>query len=421
MKDFSASTALIVEDSTVQREHVAGLLRQIGFGTVLSANDGINALRTLEQRGAPVDLVLTDLDMPGMDGVELLQQLAKRRWVANLVVASANQPRLQEALRSLPSGSVMRMLAAIAKPVRLEALQDLLHGAPMLALAELGHDVVAEGFGLAEIEAALAAGEFIPLYSPRVALDSGRLVGIAVQGRWRHPGREEVEVGDVLAMLAGDSETIGAILLALANQAAADLRSWQDMGLSAIKLSIPLPGELLEDLGELGRLVGGIQAQDVKPGSVCWEVSEAVVAACEPEPLHNIGRLSLRGFGVGAVHCGRYEANMRDFACFPLSEITIDPLFVHEAAQRSHRRPLLEGLLAVAGKLGVPACADGIEKVEDWALMREMGCCTGQGPLVASPMEAREFVEWYKDNRQRLRDCAAYRLNDVALPAAGTG
>jgi len=43
MKDFSASTALIVEDSAVQREHVAALLRQIGFGTVLIANDGINA------------------------------------------------------------------------------------------------------------------------------------------------------------------------------------------------------------------------------------------------------------------------------------------------------------------------------------------------------------------------------------------
>ena len=94
---------------------------------------------------------------------------------------------------------------------------------------------------------------------------------------------------------------------------------------------------------------------------------------------------------------------------------------MHEAAQRSHRRPLLEGLLAMAGKLGVPACADGIENVEDWALMREMGCSTGQGPLVAAPMEGREFVEWYKDSRQRLRDCAGHRVSDVAPPAAGTG
>jgi len=123
---------------------------------------------------------------------------------------------------------------------------------------------------------------------------------------------------------------------------------------------------------------------------------------------------------LGAVHCGRYEAQIRDFACFPLSEITIDPLFVHEAAQRSHRRPLLEGLLAMAGKLGVPTCADGIENVDDWALMREMGCAAGQGPLVAAAMETDEFIAWYKDSRQRLRDCAAHRLNDVEPQAVGT-
>lgn len=421
MKDFSASTALIVEDSAVQREHVAGLLRQVGFGTVLIANDGINALRTLEQRAAPVDLVLTDLDMPGMDGVELIQQLAKRRWAANLIAASANQLRLQEAAGSLPPGNAMRLLSTMPKPVRLEALQGLLHDASMLALVELEQEVAIDIPTITEIEAGLAAGEFFPIYAPRVALDSGRMVGIAVQGSWRRSNRSAVDVEHLLPTLSGDSETIGAILLALATQAAADLHGWQEMGLSAIKLSLPLPAELLEDLGELGRLVAGIQAQDVKPGSVCWEVSEAVVAACEPELLHNIGRLSLRGYGIGAIHCGRYEAKTRDFACFPLSEITIDSLFVHEAAQRSHRRPLFESLLAMAGKLGVPACADGIENVEDWALMREMGCSTGQGPLVAAPMEGRDFVEWYKDSRQRLRECAGHRLNDVAPPAAGTG
>jgi len=420
MRDFSANIALIVEDSAVQREHVAGLLRQIGFGTVLIANDGINALRTLEQRGAPVDLVLTDLDMPGMDGVELIQQLAKRRWAANLIAASANQPRLQEAARSLPPGGAMRLLAAISKPVRLEALQELLERAPMLALAELERDEVVEGASITEIEAGLAAGEFIAMYAPRVALDSGRLVGVAVQGVWRHPGRSEMDAATILAALGSDTEALGSIVLALAQQAAADLHGWLEMGLSAIKLSIPLPGELLRDLGELGRLVGGIQAQDVKPGSVCWEISESVVAACEPDTLHNIERLSLRGFGVGAVHCGRYEAETRDFASFPLAEITIDPLFVHEAAQRSHRRPLLEGLLAMAGKLGVSTCAGGLENIDDWALMREMGCATGQGPLVASAMEAGEFVEWYKDSRQRLHDCAAHRLSDAEPQAVGT-
>ncbi|MCE3264573.1 MAG: two-component response regulator [Pseudoduganella sp.] len=419
MKDFSASTALIVEDSTVQREHVAGLLRQIGFGTVLAANDGINALRMLERHGAPVDLVLTDMDMPGMDGVELIQQLAKRQGAANLIATSANQPRLQEAARSVPAGSAMRLLATISKPVRLEALNTLLHETPMLALAELDRADATQGADLAEIEAALEAGQFVPFYAPRVALDSGRLLGVAVKGRWRHPTRGLLDIDSILAALAGNCALAGSILLALVNQAASDLRGWQEMGLSSIKLFLPLTGELVANLGELGRLVSGIQAQNVKPASVTWEISEELIAVCEAEPLHNIGRVSLRGFGIGAIHCGRYEAGTRDFACFPLSEITIDPMFIHEAAQRSHRRPLLEGLLAMAGKLGVSACADGIENVEDWVLMRDMGCSAGQGPLVGEPMATGDFVSWYKDSRQLLRNYAGTRLSDAAPPAEG--
>jgi EAL domain-containing protein (putative c-di-GMP-specific phosphodiesterase class I)/FixJ family two-component response regulator len=413
MRDFSASTALIVEDSTVQREHVAGLLRQIGFGTVLGANDGIDALRTLERRGAPVDLVVTDLDMPGMDGEELIQQLAKRRWAANLIAASANQARLQEAERTLPQEGAMRMLAALSKPLRLETLQALLRDAPMLALAELESDGEVEAASVADVRAALQAGEFIPLYVPRVELESGRLAGIAVQGVWRCEGGRQLDVANVLPALAGASETIGSIVLALAMQAAADLRNWKGLELPAVKLLLPLPDELLLDLGELGRLAASVQAQDIKPGNVCWQISEAVVAACEAEPLHNIGRLSLRGYGIGALHCGRYEAGMRDFACFPLSEITIDPMFVHDAAQRSHRRPLLEGLLSMADTLDIPVCADGIENVQDWTLMRELGCSTGQGAIVGPPLLAAEFAHWYGDNSQRL--------NGAAPPAAGRG
>ncbi|HEY1148292.1 MAG TPA: response regulator, partial [Pseudoduganella sp.] len=126
MKDLSGCTALIVEDSPVQRDHVAGLLRETGFGSVLLAEDGIAALRALELQSGPVDLVLTDMDMPGMDGLELIQHLAQRRLAANLIAASANASRLSEAAQGMPSGTPTRLLATIPKPIRLEGLRTIL-------------------------------------------------------------------------------------------------------------------------------------------------------------------------------------------------------------------------------------------------------------------------------------------------------
>ena len=186
MKDMSRCTALIVEDSQVQRDHVAGLLREAGFGDVLVAEDGIAALRTLELQCGPVDLVLTDMDMPGMDGLELLQHVAQRRLAANLIVASANAVRLAEAEQGMPKDTPARLLATMPKPIRLESLRAVLSSQELLPRAALQAEQAASA---SEVEEGLRSGQFIAYYKPRVALDSGRVTGVVVEARWQHPHR----------------------------------------------------------------------------------------------------------------------------------------------------------------------------------------------------------------------------------------
>ncbi|MBZ4330110.1 response regulator [Corallococcus sp. AS-1-12] len=65
---------LVVDDSPLTRELVANLLEAVGYDT-LRAADGPSALEQLAQEGPPVELVVTDLEMPEMDGVELTRRL----------------------------------------------------------------------------------------------------------------------------------------------------------------------------------------------------------------------------------------------------------------------------------------------------------------------------------------------------------
>lgn len=65
---------LVVDDSPLTRELVANLLEAVGYDT-LRAADGPSALEQLGQEGTPVELVVTDLEMPEMDGVELTRRL----------------------------------------------------------------------------------------------------------------------------------------------------------------------------------------------------------------------------------------------------------------------------------------------------------------------------------------------------------
>ena len=102
MPNWSESPILVVDDSALQREFVVALLHELGFVEVLQASDGMEALQILENKeGAPVEFVLSDLDMPGMDGIELMRTIAQHKWANNLIVMTARDPRLLDAVESM--------------------------------------------------------------------------------------------------------------------------------------------------------------------------------------------------------------------------------------------------------------------------------------------------------------------------------
>lgn len=70
-----SKTALVVDDSTSMRQMVVFTLQTAGFETIEGAN-GVEALAVSEN--APVDLVITDLNMPEMDGITLIKELRNR-------------------------------------------------------------------------------------------------------------------------------------------------------------------------------------------------------------------------------------------------------------------------------------------------------------------------------------------------------
>jgi EAL domain-containing protein (putative c-di-GMP-specific phosphodiesterase class I) len=249
---------------------------------------------------------------------------------------------------------------------------------------------------------ALQAGQFCATYQPQIALDNGVLTALVVRGRWNHPERGMLEQAQLMADLTVHG-MVGPYLQAITQQAAAQLTSWQqtDAAMAGLKLKLFLAAELVADLAALGRLLTCLQEQGIANGSVLWQVSEAVVAAGEPLLLHNLSRLNLRGFAIGAVDCGRYHATAQQFACCPLTELTLDRQFAR-ADERNKRLPQLEQLIAGARQMDIVVHADEISSRADWAALRQAGCSHGQGPLIGPPMVAEDFLRWLGERQMRL-------------------
>jgi CheY-like chemotaxis protein len=97
-------TLLVVDDAQLDRAMVSGLLRKQSEWRVETACDGGEALSRVESESPPIDLVVTDLHMPGINGLELITGLRLRRPALPVVLITAKGSEML-ALRALEQGA----------------------------------------------------------------------------------------------------------------------------------------------------------------------------------------------------------------------------------------------------------------------------------------------------------------------------
>lgn len=123
---------LVVEDHSFQRRILAQVLRQMGAAEVLEAEDGRHALELLGAAKQAVDIVVSDLWMPGMDGMQLMRRLGEAAPEASVILASALDPEAREVVAREAREGGVRLLGASDKPLTAAKL------APLIALHRQG-------------------------------------------------------------------------------------------------------------------------------------------------------------------------------------------------------------------------------------------------------------------------------------------
>jgi CheY-like chemotaxis protein len=117
---------LVVEDDEFQRDVISRLLRRLGARSVQGAQDGAAALRFLQDDGNDIDILVLDLAMPGMDGVELMKQLGNTNRPIGVVLNSRFDPAFMETAAFMGTEYHANVLGAAGKPLTREALMPLL-------------------------------------------------------------------------------------------------------------------------------------------------------------------------------------------------------------------------------------------------------------------------------------------------------
>jgi len=387
---------LVVEDHGFQRWLVANQLETLGAQYVFSAGDGQEALDIIRDREPPIDIVVTDLDMPGMDGMELIRHLAERRYPAALVVASAMNPSLMQAVKAMALAYGVTMLGSIAKPVTAKKLSEVIAG--YRPPSDDGQVTAPLVFSRDELEAGIRAEEFEPFFQPKIDATTQLASGAEALVRWRHPKHGVIRPHAFIDAMEA-SELVDELTHLIIRTAAAKCRAWCESG-HDLSVGVNLSPRSLNDVALADRLTDIVLGEGLEPKRVTLEVTESATAADVGRALENLARLRMKGFGLSIDDYGTGYSSMQRLTRVPFTELKIDQSFVKHAATQVSSRAVVESSLEIARKLGIAAVAEGVESRRDFDLVRTMGCNLVQGYYVSRPMEAGQFQVWLAARKQ---------------------
>jgi EAL domain-containing protein (putative c-di-GMP-specific phosphodiesterase class I)/CheY-like chemotaxis protein len=396
-------SVLIVDDSNVQREHITLLCRKLGIPTVHTANNGSEALELLTGPTPAPGLLIVDLEMPTMDGAQLLEQLQRRDISIPIIVASSRDRALIEFVGDMGRVLGLDVIDALQKPLKLDTLRQSLR--KLGATTRRPSTRIAPPPSAGALAGAIENGELLVHYQPKVDIRTGMVRGVEALARWCHPTLGFVAPGDFIP-LAEQNNLIHPLTMRVMNDAMSQTADWMARGLH-LSLAINLSPLLLERSDLMEEISSLQQCYGLSADQVVFEITESTLVNQAGFALGVLARLRLKGFGLSIDDYGTGFSSMQQLTRIPFTELKIDRSFVHNAHERANLQVILGSAVDMASKLGITTVAEGVEKLQDWRLLQEYGCALGQGFLVAKPMPGQELMPWLKAHRARRTELRA--------------
>lgn len=378
-------TVLLVDDDPAVLRALARTLRASGY-EVLTACNGEEAVQRIAQR--PFDVILSDIGMPGMDGIQLLREV--REHDLNVpVILITGEPAVRTAVQALEYGA----FHYLTKPVANDALNVLLEKAVGMhrmakvkqQAAELLGNVNALGADRAGIEASFDRAmqqlwiAYHPIVDPRAQTIFGYEALLRTnESSLPHPGA----VLDAATRL-GRLEELGR---AIRGRAAEPILANPDAGKLFVNLHVT-------DLSD-PNLLSDESALSAIAHRVVLEITERSSLDEVKDIRNRIAMLREMGFCIAVDDLGAGYAGLTSFTLLEPEIVKLDMSLVRDVNQNSTKQKVIRSMASLAQDMGMIVVAEGVETRAERDTLIELGCDLLQGFLFARPRAAFPEVTW---------------------------
>jgi EAL domain-containing protein (putative c-di-GMP-specific phosphodiesterase class I) len=379
-----SNVVLAVDDEPDFLELIAMIGEGVGCEVLTAVTPSAFREHLAQRRPA---LILLDLQMPGMDGIEALRYLARQGYDAGVLLASGMDQRVLVSARQLGESLGLNMLGILQKPAMVEDIEALLRQ----HLSRNAPRVTAD-----ELKRAVNEQEFVVHYQPKLVrrAQEWHVGGVEALVRWQHPELGLLLPNEFLSL----AEQCGLIVdmsdIVLTN-AVRQVGHWRQNGLD-VSLAVNLSPRLVQDLEFPDRLARLLLEFGLPPQHLILEVTEAAPINNPQLVMDIFARLRLRGVGLSLDDFGTGTSSLTQLYRMPFSEVKIDASVTADIGGSTSAATVTRALVDLAHNLALTVCAEGVQTPEQFHFLDGAGCDAVQGQYICAPVSASEAEKFMR-------------------------
>ncbi len=242
------------------------------------------------------------------------------------------------------------------------------------------------------IKDAMIEGQLSMVFQPRLSLTAPEEHAFEGLLRWHHPEHGLLPTGLYMPLVEQTRHII-------------DLTHWTvdacfsvqrellDMGVEA-EIAVNLSAQVLDDSGFplwVERMIG---QHGLNPGKVRFEITESAIMQDSERALQVLLQLAAIGVGLSVDDFGVGHSSLTYLSRLPVDELKVDRSFVLGMTRWESDRAIVRATINLAHDLGLNVVAEGVETVEQAAMLREMECDMLQGYYISRPLTREQLIRW---------------------------
>ncbi len=383
---------LVIDNEADICAFISHVARKVGYEAA-----SIAGLSTIEELVIDdINIIVLDLLMPGVDGIEILRRLADLKSQIKIILISGHDAGVLHSAREIAVERGLNIVGHLAKPVSYDALQTMLTDA-RAATSKAPVQGQSKIFTREELQQAIDDREIVVFFQPMFSFASAAVIGVEALARWQHPQRGLISPA-LFIPLFEEHKLIRALTWLMLEQSLEYCAAWNRSD-RRLQVAVNFSPMVLNDLQFPEQLAKTIANYDVDSSQITLEVTENAIFAELADALDILTRCRLKGFRLSIDDFGTGYSTMQQLMRVPYTEVKIDQSFVKHADSDAEAWSICESTIELGHKLGMNVIAEGIETKNVYRLLDKAGCNEGQGYYMSRPMPAQDFDLWLGSNK----------------------